>query len=60
MWDIIKIMFEIILAFIIGLATSAIVLITLAMIFMWPILISVIVVLSIVGTLIGYVIAKHK
>ena len=60
MWDIVKIIFEVILAFILGIATSAIALIALAMVFIWPILIPIIVVLSVVGTFIGYAITKHK
>lgn len=60
MWDIIKIVFEVILAFILGIGVSAIALIALAVVFMWPILIPIIVVLSIVGTFVGYTIAKHK
>ena len=60
LWDIIKIIFEVILAFILGVAVSAIALIALSMIFMWPILIPIIIVLSVVGTFVGYVIAKHK
>jgi hypothetical protein len=60
MWDIIKIIFEVILAFILGIGISAISLIALAVVFMWPILIPIIVVLSIVGTFVGYTISKHK
>lgn len=60
MWDIIKIILEVILAFIIGLTISAIALTALAIIFMWPILIPIIIVLSVVGTFVGYVIAMHK
>jgi hypothetical protein len=60
MWDIIKAIFEVILAFILGIATAAITLIVLEMICMWPILIPIIVVLSVAGTFVGYTISKHK
>ena len=60
MWNIIKIILEVILAFIVGLATSALALMALAIVFMWPILIPILVVLSIVGTFVGYTLSKHK
>ena len=60
MWDIIKIIFEVILAFILGIAVSAFAIFVWSMILLFPILIPIIVVLSIVGTFIGYVIAKYK
>ena len=60
MRDIIKFIFEVILAFILGIATSAIILILWALIIMWPITIPIIVTLSFVGIFVGYVIATRK
>lgn len=60
MWDIIKIIFEVILCFILGIAISALVLTVWMLFFIWPFLIPIIVVLSFVGIFIGYVIATRK
>ena len=60
MWDIIKIILYVVFAIILTLATAAVAFIAWVLILTSPILIPVIVALSVVGTMIGYLIAKHK
>lgn len=60
MWDIIKIILYVVFAIILTLATVAVAFIAWALMLTSPILIPIIVVLSIVGMFIGYLIAGHK
>ena len=60
MWDIIKIILYALFAIILTLATAVVVFIAWILILTSPILIPIIVILSIIGTMIGYLIAKHK
>ena len=58
MWDIIKIILYVLLAIILTLATAAVAFIAWIFVLTSPILIPVIVILAIVGTMIGYIIAR--
>ena len=60
MWDIIKIILYVVFAIILTLATVAVAFIAWALILTSPILISIIVILAIIGTMIGYLIAGRK
>ena len=60
MWDIIKIILYVVFAIILTITTAIVVFIAWALIITSPILIPVIVALSVVGTMIGYLITRHK
>lgn len=60
MWDIIKIIIEVILAFILGIAVSGLVIIAWTIVLASPIIIPILMLLAIVGSMIGYVIVRHK
>ena len=58
MWDLIKFILYVLFAIILTIATSVVVFIAWAFILASPILIPVIVIIAIVGTMIGYIIAR--
>ena len=58
MWDLIKFILYVLFALILTIATSVVVFIAWAFIITSPILIPVIVIIAIVGTMIGYIIAR--
>jgi hypothetical protein len=58
MWDIIKIILYVVFAIILTLATVAVAFIAWALILTSPILIPAIVIIAIIGTMIGYIIAR--
>ena len=60
MWDIIKIIIEVVLAFILGITVSGLVIIAWMIILASPIIIPILIILAIVGSMIGYVIVRHK
>lgn len=60
MWDIIKIGLYVLFAIILTLASIAVAFIAWALILASPILIPVIVIIAIIGTMIGYLIARYK
>ena len=60
MWDIIKVILEVILAFIFGIAISGLVIIMWTLILISPVIIPIIIILSIIGSMIGYFIARRK
>lgn len=60
MWDIIKIIIEVVLAFILGITVSGLVIIAWMIILASPIIIPILIMLAIVGSMIGYVIVRHK
>lgn len=60
MWDIIKIILEVILYFILGIITSGLVIIAWMIVLASPVIIPIIIILAIVGSMIGYAITKHK
>lgn len=60
MWNIVKIILYALFAIILTITTGIVVFIAWALILASPILIPIIVILAIVGTMIGYLIARHK
>lgn len=60
MWDIVKIILYVVFAIILTLASVAVAFIAWALILTSPILIPIIAILAIIGTMIGYLLTRHK
>ena len=60
MWDIVKIILYVLFAIILTIATTVVVFIAWIFVLTSPILIPAIVIIAITGTMIGYLIARHK
>lgn len=60
MWNIIKTIFEVILAFILGIVVSGLVILAWMFVLASPIIIPIFIILAVIGTMIGYLIARHK